>query len=415
MVAAVAFSGGQQGEGTEGPVDILFRTNFHGGQEVIIEEIVNEFAAANPNINVDLRQGQWTEHYAQVKLAVTAGEAPNMISLHYNKLVELEDYMDPIDASPVGNLIKMAGIKASEYDKAGWTASQRSGHQYCVPFDVHGWFLYYNQDIFEEAGLDTEPEAFPAERDEFIDACNKIKATGKYAYQPIEVPHPRFARRAWAQLLWQQGGEIFDPEYTKATFNNEKGLKALEFLRSVYFDYGWNEPGSDGWKQFAAGDLAIHRSGGWTFGLTQESLENWATFAAVRFFDKPIDKVTSDLLGFPKQPKGTPESVYLATMELCKHMSAESWRWTLGTVFLATYLPAQKNPKLLETDIWKKVGKMFADHVASGNGHFPINHLKGSELENAIQTQVDLVVKGQLDPQEALDLAEEECNTILSE
>jgi multiple sugar transport system substrate-binding protein len=413
--AVLVFGAGEQEVSEEKPVEIVFRTNFHGGQETIIEDIVNDFMEKNPTITVDLRQGQWTEHYAQVKLAVSAGEAPNIITLHYNKLVELQDYMDPIDASPVGNLIEMADIDPALYTKAGWEASQRDGHQYCVPFDVHGWFLYYNQDIFKEAGVDPDPANFPADRESFYTACDKISAAGHSAYQPIELPHPRFARRAWAQLLWQQGGELFEKNYTKATFNNDKGLKALEELRKVYFEYGYNDPGTDGWKQFAAGDLGVHRSGGWTFGLSQESLDNWATYGAVKFYDKAVDKVTSDLIGFPKQPKGTPKEEYLATMELCKFLSEESWRWTLGTVFLATYLPALENAILLESQEWQKVGLMFANHVDSGHGHYPINHIKGSELENAIQTQVDLVVKGQLDSAEALRLAEEECNRVLSQ
>jgi len=45
--------------------------------------------------------------------------------------------------------------------------------------------------------------------------------------------------------------------------------------------------------------------------------------------------------------------------------------------------------------------------------HFPINYPHGSELEHAIQAQIELAVNGDISPQEALDKAEEDCNKIL--
>ncbi len=66
------------------------------------------------------------------------------------------------------------------------------------------------------------------------------------------MPSPRKLRRAWEIFYYQMGGELFDPNFSKATFNNEKGLKALEFLVNIFNAYGWNVVGGNGYAQFTA-------------------------------------------------------------------------------------------------------------------------------------------------------------------
>jgi hypothetical protein len=51
--------------------------------------------------------------------------------------------------------------------------------------------------------------------------------------------------------------------------------------------------------------------------------------------------------------------------------------------------------------------------MAEGAVHFPVKHVRGSELESAIETKIDLAVGGKITPQEALARAEAECNAVL--
>ena len=59
----------------------------------------------------------------------------------------------------------------------GTTMSVYEGKQYRTGFYAIGFGVAYNKELFEQAGLD--PEAPPTTWDEFLAACEKLKAAGK--------------------------------------------------------------------------------------------------------------------------------------------------------------------------------------------------------------------------------------------
>ncbi len=169
-------------------VKIEFNTLFHEADAKAMEDIVNLFRAAHPEIQVELVQGRWEQYYAELRLAVIAGIPPQLGICHVNRLVEMVDYLTPLDASPIGNLLELAGIDPSLFPEATWKAGQINGHQYLIPLDTHGWGLWYNKDIFAAAGLD--PNKPPQTYDEFVAACEAIKKAGFYAFHPAEDALP---------------------------------------------------------------------------------------------------------------------------------------------------------------------------------------------------------------------------------
>jgi ABC-type glycerol-3-phosphate transport system substrate-binding protein len=81
---------------------------------------------------------------------------------------------------------------------------------------------------------------------------------------------------------------------------------------------------------------------------------------------------------------------------------------------IPAYKPALADKTLIESDYYTKAGKYIAAMVEAGELHYPIRNAKGSELENAIQINIELAVNGNISPEEALANAEKECNRILS-
>jgi len=393
------------------PIKITFNTLFHEADAQAMEQIINDFNSTHTDVQVELTQGGWTDYYAQLRLSVIAGNPPQIGICHANKLVEMSDYLTPLDASPVGNIIDMAKLTPDNYVAANWKAGELNGHHYLVPLDTHGWGIWYNKDIFKKAGLD--PENPPKTLEEFINACDKIKAAGYYAFHPGEDAAPRKLRRAWYVFFWQMGGQLFDADYTHATFNNPKGLLALQFLVDIFNDFGWDKPGSNGYDQFAAGKLGMLIAGNWYYGTAQGSGVNWAYMEMPSFFGTPYTWGNSHQIVIPVQPKGTSKDVYLAAAEVIKYISEHSHTWTMYGGHITAYKPEAQNPELLASDYWTKSGKWLNQMAQDGLVHFPINNPKGSELEQAIQAQIELAVNGNISAQEALNKAEEDCNKIL--
>ena len=63
----------------------------------------------------------------------------------------------------------------------------------------------------------------------------------------------------------------------------------------------------------------------------------------------------------------------------------------------------------------KKSLNVFSQMAEEGYLHYPPNHVKAAELEDAIQVYVQQAYNGTITPSEALKRAEAECNRILSE
>ncbi|MEM1867671.1 MAG: extracellular solute-binding protein [Thermosphaera sp.] len=394
-------------------VEIEFNTLFHEADAKAMEAIVALFQQAYPEIKVRLVQGRWAQYYAELRLSVIAGNPPQLGICHVNRLVEMADYLTPLDASPVGNLLELAGINPSLFPEATWKGGQFGGHQYLIPLDTHGWGLWYNKDIFAAAGLD--PENPPRTYEEFVAACEAIKRAGYYAFHPAEDALPRKLRRAWEIFYYQMGGELFDPNFTRATFNNERGLKALEFLVNIFNAYGWNVVGGNGYAQFTAGRLGMLFAGNWFYPTVKQSGVNFGYAAVPNLFGIPYTWGASHMLCVPLQPKGTSKEVYLAAMQLARFLTENAYIWTMTGGHIAANAKALEDPQLLASDYWRESGWILNEMIQKGLVRFPISHPRGSELEKIIETYIELAVVGKITPVEALFLAEQECNKILQE
>lgn len=271
--------------------------------------------------------------------------------------------------------------------------------------------IYYNKDIFRAAGLD--PDRPPQTLGEFLAACEAIKAAGFAAWHPDSDGAPRKLRRAWYILFWQLGGELFDENYTHATFNNSKGLLALRFLVDCFGAFGFNTPGANGVNQFGAGLLGMMTGGNWYYLQFAGVPFDWGIMPMLSFFGPAYTRISGSVFVIPRQPPGTPPEVYEAIMKVISFYIKNSHIWTMYGGHITAYIPELYHPELINSDYWKRGGYLLAEALQQGLGHYEIVHPKGSELENVIETYIDLAIKGNLAPEEALARAEKECNRIL--
>ena len=390
---------------------LWFNTLFHSGDAQAMERIVQAYNEEHTDTQLTLTQGQWAEYYAQLTNAVIAGNPPQIGIVHTNKLTEMYPALTPLENTPAGNLLEAAGIKAEDYIETLWQAGERDGHRYLVPLDTHMWGMWYNRQIFQEAGLD--PDDPPQTMDTVTAAADAIRDKGYYAWHPAEDALPRKLERAWYIFFWQQGGELFDPDYTQVTFNDEKGLTALRFLVSIVQEHKWNEPGTDGFKQFTAGQLGILFAGNWMYWTAVKSEVDWGFAYIPQFYDKRVTWANSHNMVIPKQPSGVSAEVLIKSAEAIKWINEHSDLWGIYGGHIPAYKPVLNSKALQESDTWKRSLSKFVDMANKGWIHYPIDHPKGSLLENAIQVQVQEAYNGTKSPEEALQAAADEATQIL--
>lgn len=127
-----------------------------------------------------------------------------------------------------------------------------------LPRDVSAFAIYYNAELFDEAGLE-----YPGEGDwtweEFAEAAEEISGLGEEIYG--------FGMNAWwanwGYFVNAAGGSLFNEDYTACALDTEEATEGLAFAASI-FEEGWAVPwGTDSEPPFLAGNVGMFINGRW--------------------------------------------------------------------------------------------------------------------------------------------------------
>lgn len=139
-----------------------------------------------------------------------------------------------------------------------------------LPRDVSAFAVYYNQDLFDEAGVEYPQNGWTW--DEFELAAAEISALGAETYG--------FGMNAWwanyGYFVNAAGGSLFNEDYTACGLDNEATVIGLSFARDL-FAKGYGVPwGTDTEPPFLAGNVGMFMNGRWaTPGVVANANFNW--------------------------------------------------------------------------------------------------------------------------------------------
>ncbi len=258
LLAACARGAAPAPQQLQGNLELWLWSRFWS-EGTIGDTFVKEFGQQNPQLNIqhDI-PADWK---TKVPAAVAAGAPPDM------------SYMDRYLAAEWGtNGIAQALDTSFRGSKVlvpnDWRDGLRNdvtwkGKVYAVPQTSEPWVFFWNQAVYREVGLD--PNKPPATWDELQGYSKKIyKPDERYGFLPNYGNGG--AQAAWLIFMWQQGQDELSPDRTKAIFNNDRGLKALElvveFIRSQgglqrFTEFRTNA-GQQGTMLLPAGKVAMH-------------------------------------------------------------------------------------------------------------------------------------------------------------
>ncbi|GAA4162180.1 sugar ABC transporter substrate-binding protein [Gryllotalpicola daejeonensis] len=101
------------------------------------------------------------------------------------------------------------------------------GHYYGLPLDTNTRVELYNQQTLDKAGISSAPKTL----DELVADGPKLKAAGSYAFADNGAG-------GWNVLpfIWSQGGDITNPDYTKASgyMDSDATVKAVQYFVDLY-------------------------------------------------------------------------------------------------------------------------------------------------------------------------------------
>lgn len=192
-----------------------------------MEQLIEQFEAENPDIDVVQETFPYADYEAQVGASLPAGVGPDVVQLFYGWLGAWQraGYVEPLPEA----YFDTAMIDAEFVPMA--QAAKLNGTYYGLPTAVRSLALFYNQDMFEEAGIETPPETW----DEFIDAAAALQVRRGPRYEQIGyamAPGGQDHHLVREVLTRQFGGQPYSDDGTEVMYDGEAGMQALEFYTS---------------------------------------------------------------------------------------------------------------------------------------------------------------------------------------
>ena len=169
------------------------------------------------------------------------------------------------------------------------------GNFYAVPFRSDFWVLYYNKDLFDQAGVTYPTDDWT--QDDVQNAAEKIRALGDDIFgiwQPITY-------NEFFKVVAQYGGSLLNEDKTQFTINSEENIKAAQTLvdRVLVSNVQPNsvqQGGMGDWDMFMSGRLGMIPTGIWAFQTFTENcdfawdiaVEPGSTQKATHFFSNCV-------------------------------------------------------------------------------------------------------------------------------
>ncbi|MEP2531427.1 extracellular solute-binding protein [Shimia sp.] len=205
-------------------VEIEYWQYFFDARVAAMDQLIENFEAANPDITVKMTHFPYADYRTKVAAAIPAGEGPDVVQLFYGWLNDYvaADLIQPLPADT---------FPASMVDKEFFPMVQamKDGDQYwALPTAVRSLALFYNTRLMEEAGVTAPPTNF-AELQEAAAKMTKRDGAGNITQVGMTAGMTAQDHHWWREgLIRQMGGEPYTDDYHTVAYNSEAGLKALE-------------------------------------------------------------------------------------------------------------------------------------------------------------------------------------------
>jgi multiple sugar transport system substrate-binding protein len=298
-------------------------TGLTGDDRGRFEEMIKAFNGSQGDVEVVPSFYSWDLMHSKLVASAQTGGAPEMLLMWVTVVPEMVRMgaLQPMDA-----LLGEAGIKGDDFVARAWSLGVVEGNRYGIPMDTHILGLYYNTELFAQAGLD--PKKPPVTMEEFVTAAKKLtKAPNQWGVAINSST--AWPVRYWMGFLHQEGGRMFTPDLKKVAFNDAKGKAAFQFMADLIHVHKVAPPVmTDINKAFLTKQAAMILIGPWLINsaLRQEGLK-FNTTPMPRIFGEFGAWGMSHQLVLGKQPDRAKQ---LAAMKFIRYMSENSLTWVQG-------------------------------------------------------------------------------------
>jgi multiple sugar transport system substrate-binding protein len=222
-----------------GEITFLLWQNSPGMDELISETLPRLFEEEHPGATVNVTIVPYDQYNQKLALLVASGTPPDIFQsgpdfgryVAEGAVIPLDDY---IELDPVLNDPEKSRVDANDLMKVD--RQHIYGAQNAA---LCGMQLYYNQDLFDQAGVDYPNADWTW--DDFLAAAKAltIREGDEVVQWGTSWGYLPGWDGGWAPLVWSRGGEVFDSPYapTEFYFDSPEVVASWQWMQDLVFTH----------------------------------------------------------------------------------------------------------------------------------------------------------------------------------
>lgn len=374
---------------------ISFWHSYTAEAEQDLYKMVADFEAEWPDIKVDMIRV--ADLNTKLIVSLAGGTPPDVV--YYPR-----DYFNELAARgafyPLDDFIEKYNVDVSDWSKFTWPQTIYDSKIYGLPFtlDLHA-ILYWNKTAFAEVGLD--PEKAPVGWDGLVEYSKKLVKKDAKGRMIRGGYIPAGGKMAFHPYIWQNGGELTNPELTKITVNEPASVEALQWAVDFVDIYGMGalsglkEMAAEAYDPFIGGQHAM-----------MDSSSSYA-WRGLKFYAPADFQWGVDMLPYSKIPVTEPRGSNFVVTSGSKHPE-EAFKFVLFATSQQMYIQTgvgfgmannmlRDSPEVLDVQSIQ-ITRKYLEHGKTFPA-IPVATMLATELTRA----VELAFGKQLTPQAAMD------------
>lgn len=304
--------GKDNGEAAKGKTTIRFATWDNAEDLDYQQELVDRFNESQEEIVVKL-EAYGSEYDTKISAGMGSGDTPDVLYMW-----DYPTYQEALE--PLDSYIEAEGeeFKADFYE-ALWPYNSIGDAVYGMPVGFTTHALFYNKDIFAEAGI-TEPTDDWTWEDLKAAAQTITEKTGIKGFAFQMKPDPYDAE----MYAWSNGGAFVAEDGTLAgNLNSDKTVEAFAMLQQMEKDGYAAATEGNGTDEFRGGKAAMYIYGAWSIASFDKDGLNYGIVTIPSFNGSGKDSVSIlsssglSIAGDSKNKKAAWEFIKYWTSEEC--------------------------------------------------------------------------------------------------
>lgn len=229
-----------------------------GNEGVKLKDLATTFMKDNPGATVNVTPVDWGQAVAKLQTAIAGHQTPDVSQMGTDMMGQFASTqaLEPVPAN----------FQPSTFFKSAWDTNIVNGTVYGVPWYVETRMLYYRTDIAQKAGI-TSP---PATWDDLKAMAKAMQSKGG-AKWGIALGTKNW--QEYLPFLWSDGGQVMDSS-GKFQLNSPQAVESLTFYDS-FFKEGLSPKsvpeGFDITPAFVSGTHPMFFSGPWHLSLIRDA------------------------------------------------------------------------------------------------------------------------------------------------